>query len=90
MDRIGIRELNQATSQILARVRRGESLLITDHGEPVAKLVPIGKTRSVLDDLIAAGKAIPPRAHGPLPPPVSFGDARVDSTAIVRAMRDDE
>jgi prevent-host-death family protein len=88
--RIGVRELNQQTSQILDRVRRGETLIVTDHGEPIARLVPIGHTASVLDNLIEAGKAIPPRVKGALPAPVLFGDPKFDSTSIVRGMRDEE
>ena len=90
MSRIGIRELNQQTSLVLERVRRGEVFTITDHGEPVARLVPVGDTRSVMDSLIAAGKAIPRRRRGPLPRPIAFGPPEVDSTDVVRAMRDEE
>lgn len=89
MVRIGIRELNQCTSQVLERVRRGETVIVTDHGEPVARLVPMGDTASVLDELIGAGKAIPPRFKGPIPPAVAFGDASADSTEAVRALRDE-
>ena len=89
MTRIGVRELNQRTSQVLERVRRGETLTITDHGEPVARLVPIGHTASVLDELIGAGKASPPRFKGPLPPAVAFGDPAIDSTDVVRELRDE-
>jgi prevent-host-death family protein len=90
MARIGVRELNQRTSQVLDRVRRGETVIVTDHGEPVARLVPIGDTGSFLDELINAGQAIPPRFKGPLPPPVAFGDPASDSTDVVRELRDEE
>ncbi|MEO8183912.1 MAG: type II toxin-antitoxin system prevent-host-death family antitoxin [Deltaproteobacteria bacterium] len=89
MVRIGIRELNQRTSQVLDRVRRGETVIVTDHGEPVARLVPIGATASILDELIAAGKAIPPRHEGSLPPAVAFGDPGTDSTEVVRSLREE-
>jgi prevent-host-death family protein len=89
MTRIGIRELNQRTSQVLERVRRGETLIVTDHGEPIARLVPIGTAMSLLDELVASGKAIAPRSKGPLPPAVSFGDPSMDSAEVVRALRDE-
>lgn len=89
MVRIGIRELNQRTSQVLDRVRRGETVIVTDHGEPIARLVPIGDTASVLDELVGAGKAIPARFKGPLPPAVAFGDPSSDSTEMVRDLRDE-
>lgn len=70
-------------------MRRGETVIVTDHGEPIARLVPVGVTRSAIDQLVEAGKAIPPRATGPLPPAVSFGDPETDSTEVVRALRDE-
>lgn len=90
MDRIGLRDLNQRTSQILDRVRRGESLVVTDRGEPIAKLVPILPSSSVLEELVRAGKAVPPRTRAPLPPPVDFGDPSLDSATVIRALRDEE
>src|SRR3954447_23882439 len=35
MGRIGVRELNQNTSQVLARVRHGETLEVTERGVPI-------------------------------------------------------
>jgi prevent-host-death family protein len=87
--RIGVRELNQRTSEVLGHVRRGETVIVTDHGEPVARLMPIGGTASVLDELIGAGKAIPPRFKGPLPLAVAFGDPSSDSTEVVHELRDE-
>jgi prevent-host-death family protein len=89
MARIGVRELNQRTSQVLDRVRRGETVIVTDHGEPIARLVPIGDTASALDELIGAGKATPPRFKGPLPLAVAFGEPALDSTDVVRELRGD-
>lgn len=36
-----MRELRQHASRYLARVRRGETIEVTDRGRPVARLVPI-------------------------------------------------
>jgi prevent-host-death family protein len=41
MDRVGVRELRQNLSVYLRRVRRGESLEVTERGQPVAVLQPI-------------------------------------------------
>jgi prevent-host-death family protein len=43
MDRAGVRELNQNTSQVIDRVRHGETIEVTDRGRPVARLVPISR-----------------------------------------------
>ena len=41
MTLVGVAELKAALSSYLARVREGETVTVTDHGRPVAKLVPI-------------------------------------------------
>jgi prevent-host-death family protein len=40
MKTVGVRELKNHLSAYLRRVRLGESVLVTDHGEVVAKLSP--------------------------------------------------
>jgi prevent-host-death family protein len=59
MPQIGVRELNQQTSQVLDRVRAGETLEITDRGIPVAEIRPVSDARSGLARLIAEGRLIP-------------------------------
>jgi prevent-host-death family protein len=90
MERIGIRELNQNTSQVLARVSRGETVEITDRGRPVARLVPVGDDRSVLARLAATGRAASPTSTGPVPFPPKLGDESVDVATTLTAMRDEE
>lgn len=55
---VGIRELKQNASAVVARVRAGDSLVVTDRGVPVARLVPLGDLG--LDDRVATGQATPP------------------------------
>ncbi|MFD0521707.1 type II toxin-antitoxin system Phd/YefM family antitoxin [Paractinoplanes durhamensis] len=90
MDTIGVRELNQNTSQVLARVTAGETVEITDRGHPIARLVPVGDDQSTLARLVAAGRAIPPAGSGPVPLPPKLGDDVVDVAATVAEMRDEE
>jgi prevent-host-death family protein len=46
MERVGVRELRQNASVLLDRVTAsGESIEITNHGRPVALLVPIGQRK---------------------------------------------
>lgn len=56
---VGSRELKTRLGQYLNRIRRGETLLITDRGEPVAELRPITGTAdpvvASLRKLAAAG-----------------------------------
>lgn len=39
---VGIRELKTNLSALLRRVRRGESLTVTDRGTPIARIIPSG------------------------------------------------
>jgi len=59
--RVGVRELRQNLSVYLRRVRQGETLEVTERGEPVARLVPLSPGGSVVARLIAEGKARPPK-----------------------------
>ena len=40
-DEVAIRDLTHHTSKVLARVKAGESLTITERGKPIATVVPI-------------------------------------------------
>ena len=59
--RIGIRELRQHASQYLRRVRAGETITLTDRGEPFAEIRPIPTHTGILDRMIAEGRARPPK-----------------------------
>ncbi len=56
--RIGVRELRDGLSRHLAHVRDGHTVTVTDHGVPVARIVPIG-VPSALEQLIADGRVAP-------------------------------
>lgn len=55
MMRIGVRELRQYTTRYLERAQAGEIIEITNHGRPVARLMPID-TDPHWEELIAAGE----------------------------------
>jgi antitoxin (DNA-binding transcriptional repressor) of toxin-antitoxin stability system len=42
----------------MERIKKGESLVVTEHGTPIARLEPY-KARSRLEEMIAEGDAIP-------------------------------
>ena len=58
-EQVGVRELRQNLSVYLARIARGETLEVTDRGQPVAILAPLPKRISVLDRLKRDGLLIP-------------------------------
>jgi len=59
MGSVGIRELKNHLSDLLRRVRRGEEILITDRGRPVAHLSAVDQTPEVgrAWALVRTGKA---------------------------------
>jgi prevent-host-death family protein len=68
-ERVGVRELRQNLSVYLRRVKGGEALEVTEHGRTVARLVPARQSESVLERLIAEGKATPAKGSiDELPP----------------------
>lgn len=42
---VGLRELKQNPSEVVARAERGETIVITVQGRPVAQLVPLNPRR---------------------------------------------
>ena len=54
METISHRELRNNSGQILERVRNGETLAVTNHGELTAVLVP--PHSQLIDQLVAAGR----------------------------------
>jgi prevent-host-death family protein len=58
--RVGIRELRDRLKYYVQTAHRGEDVVITDRGRPVARLVALHEKRPV-DRLIEAGLATAPR-----------------------------
>ncbi len=56
-NQVGIRDLRQNLSVYLRRVEAGETLEVSDRGKAVALLTPLPQSTSVLDRLIAEGRA---------------------------------
>ena len=88
--RVGVRELRQNLSVHLRRVKDGERLEVTERGEPVAQLTPLPpRPMSVLDRLIAEGRATPARGHlRDLPPPPRIPGRPLSE--ILQEMRDED
>jgi prevent-host-death family protein len=54
---IGIRDLKAKLSSYVDRVQSGEKVVITDHGQEVAVIIPISRERRLLRHLMESGKA---------------------------------
>jgi prevent-host-death family protein len=61
---VGVRELRQDASAILRRVKAGEVIEITEHGNPVAQLTPVPE--SIYESWIASKEITPAKAPGTL------------------------
>lgn len=60
---VGIRDLRDHLSKYLAGVARGDELVVTDHGQAVARIMPIEAPRPI-DRLVAEG-LVHPSPGGP-------------------------
>lgn len=91
--RVGVRELRQNLSVYLDRVKAGETLEVTEHGRPVARLAPNPpKALSILDQMIADGLVTPARFdHRSIPPPPADPTPGAPTISeILQAMRDED
>ncbi|MGH3446169.1 MAG: type II toxin-antitoxin system Phd/YefM family antitoxin [Nocardioidaceae bacterium] len=52
---MGLRELRQHASAVLKRVVHGDVVEVTDHGHPIARIVPLRP--GALDQLVLEGRA---------------------------------
>lgn len=80
-----VTDLKNRLSHYLRLVARGESVTITDHGQPVARLSRVESSAAETESLVAAGLARPPVA--PLPP--DFLERRLPAADVRRALLDD-
>ncbi len=93
MDRIGVRELRQNASVYLERVKKGESIEVTERGVPVAMLTPV-KGASEYDRMVADGTITPAQGdirewlRRPPAPPAAPGEKTLSQA--LQEMRDEE
>lgn len=81
---VGVRELRDGLSRHLASVRDGHTITVTDHGRPVARIIPVGAPTK-LEQLIAAGKVTPAtRTKGRRPAPIRAAGVVSDLVAKQR------
>lgn len=88
---VGIRELRQQASAVLRRVTKGEVVEVTDHGHPIARIVPLvpgeldqmvleGRATAAAGDLLDAadGLGLPVAGREPLLPSTALAELRSD------------
>ena len=94
MKSIGIRELRQNASVYLRLVKAGETIEVTDRGEPVAQLVPIPRNETTLARLVREGKVRPALASLDLsklePVKIRLAPGELTLSEQIIAAREDE
>lgn len=69
------RELNQQTARVLARVREGGAIVVTERGVPRWRIEPVDGISDPVERLRAQGRIIPAKEH-PMPWPEHEEPAR--------------
>ena len=90
-ERVGIRELRQNLSVYVKRVREeGRAYVVTERGEPVARLTPLeDRPMSTIERMIAEGRITPAkRRWEDIPPPVDLPGRPLSE--ILQEMRDED
>jgi prevent-host-death family protein len=89
MESVGIRDLQQNAGRVVARAAAGETIVVTDRGRAVARLVP--ERPAGLAALRAAGRMrAPTRSLGDLPRPLPAEPGRRTLGELLGELRADE
>jgi prevent-host-death family protein len=81
---VGVRALRDGLSKHLAEVRKGHTVTVTDHGRPIARIVPMDQP-TALERLVAEGRVQrPARPKRPAPPPLRTAGTVSDLVADQR------
>lgn len=86
---VGLREANQRFSTIMKAVRRGEEVMLTERGKPLARIVPVRSTDSseaVVRQLEAAGLL---RAAAKLRPMPGWEPRRLHGVPMTQTLREE-
>lgn len=77
---VGIRDLKSQFSKYIDRVQKGDEIIVTEHGKPVARISPVSESKLILERLIAEGKARPALTRRTaLPPLIDLGFSLSDA-----------
>ena len=88
---VGLRELRHNTSEVLARVRHGETIDVTEYGRLVARIVPVEDRAPtpIMTQLVESGRARLAMRPG-FRPAMRPSDGTNKLTETLAAMRDEE
>jgi prevent-host-death family protein len=86
---VGIRDLKARLSEYMQRVKNGQSIIITEHGKPVGRLLPVAMSLEERVELLRKAGLVEwsgHKLHRIKPPAVNRGDTLVSD--IVVELRD--
>jgi prevent-host-death family protein len=88
---VGLRDLRHHTGEVLARVRHGETIDVTEHGRLIARIVPVEERQPtpVLARLVVSGRASLARRPG-YRPRMRSGDGTDRLSEALTALREEE
>ena len=88
---MGVRELKDSLSRALRQVQAGETVEVTDHGRPIARIIKAWPSRA--QQMISEGRLVPPDEEGDLldlwPPPPLQPDERLGSELLAELRADE-
>lgn len=88
---VGLRELRHHTSEVLARVRHGETVDVTEHGRLIARIVPVeDRTPTpIMARLVESGRVRLATRPG-YRPRILPGDGTERLSQALKKLRDEE
>ncbi len=88
---VGLRDLRHHTSEVLARVRHGETIDVTERGRLIARIVPVEERQPppILARLVESGRATLARRPG-YRPRMRPGDGTDTLSHALAELRDEE
>lgn len=90
--RVGVRELKSHLSEYLRRLKAGETIIITEHGQPIGRLIPEGTVHETVQEkmqrLIDAGLAEWNGQKPPIQEPTIHNDSGVLASDVVVELRE--
>ncbi len=89
MGEVSVRVLNQETSKVLARVKNGEEVTLTERGEVIARIIPA--TADPLAALAGEGRVRLATTRGTAPrPTIPMRTDAPDAGTLLEHLRSDE
>jgi len=85
---VGVRELKNRLSHFIDLAQVGNEVIVTEHGKPVARLVPVSEDDSRLQKLIDAG-IVTPAIDSRRPRPQGRIVVNKSMSELIREMRDE-